>query len=438
MVILEKETFAGKGIVVEVHPEAGCVMQFKVTLDSEVTKKCYKKAIKITNKRISIPGFRKGKAPDASVLERYPSHIEQEFRDNIIQESFESALDLSKIYPIRKESITPPKIVHSSQEEGSEVTFSFEVAPKTDAIDFSKITLPEVAEEPVDEKRVEELVTQIRTNYATYQKEEPRAAQEGDYVDLTIHSIFENGEVHPVVVERRFKVNEEMQDWLRKVVVGMEVGEAKKSNPHLEGTSSHEDLKNTSFSIELLAIHSIVLPEFNDELAEKVGAKTTEEVMEKIRHNLKQQAVNDREEKELKNLEEELLTLYPIELPSSLIIEEKRERMKDRLSGLKAMKLSDEKILERQKEIEDEIHEAVVRAIRLYFLNQQIAKQGEIVLSKEELNTLLAEEVMHKPHLYQKEVNSEELKQRVVQIQSMAYQRKVERYALAQVRGSSK
>src|SRR6185503_7824254 len=113
--------FEGSGYSVEVTQGADCVVDFKVVLDQEATAKSHKKAVRATNKRISIPGFRKGKAPDASVMERYPAHIEQEFRENLIEAAFEEALKLSKIYPIRKESITPPKIVQASVEEGAEV-----------------------------------------------------------------------------------------------------------------------------------------------------------------------------------------------------------------------------------------------------------------------------------------------------------------------------
>jgi trigger factor len=439
--VSELETFKNDRCVVEATRGDNCAVHFKVTLSPDVASKCHKKAIKLTNKRISIPGFRKGKAPDASVLERYPTHIEQEFREKLIEEAFEQALSLSKIYPIRKESITPPKIVRASTEEGAEITFSFEITPKVPVIEFSKIRLAKVVERPIDEKQYEEIIEQVRASHATYEKEaENRPVQEGDFIDLTINSILEDGQVHPVVVERRFKVGEQMQDWLRSLVVGMHVGEVRKTqiDPNWEITQEEKErIQKSSFSVELLALYTTILPEFDDTLAQKMGAQTKEEAIEKIRHNLKQRALYEQQQEEIASLESELLRLYPLDLPSCLIQEEKKERIKNRIVDLKRMKLSDERILERQKEIEEEIHDEVVRTLRLYFLNQQIAKQGQISVSKEEFNTLLAREITERPHLYQKDVSSEELGQRVQQLRALAHQRKIEEFALEQVRTSS-
>lgn len=428
--------FEGNGVVVEMTQEPGCIIKVKVNLDAKSTSTCHKKAIKAVNKRISIPGFRKGKAPDSSIVERFSSHIEQEFKENIVQEAFEQALQLSQIYPIRKESITRPKVVSSSLEEGSEVTFSFETTPELPVIDFSKIKLDAVEKKPIDETRIDEIIKEIKKSHASYEEQIDRTVQEGDFVDLTINAQFEDGQMRPVVEKRRFEVNNQMYHWLKNLVIGMKTGETKEGvmtpNPDASEQEKNE-FKQMPVMVEVLGIYTILLPEFDDTLAEKLGAKTKEEVLEKIRHNLELQALDEQREKQVSNLEEELLKLYPIDLPSVIVLEEKKERIKNRLAGLKTMKLTDEQILARQKEIEDEINDEVMRAIRLYYLYEQIAKQGNLSVSKEELNALLADEMMKRPHLYQKDMDSETIRKRVNQLRAIAHQRKVESFILEEI-----
>lgn len=425
--------FEDAGASVEMSEEAGCVMQVRVKLKPSEVDKCHKQAIKSVNKQISIPGFRKGKAPNHTVLERYPANIEQDFKENIIQESFQKALSLSKIYPVQKESITPPKIVSSSKEEGVEVTFSYEIYPEVAPIDFTKIKIGEVKKKPIEEKQVDEIINQVRKSNATYEKITDRAAKLGDFVVLSIDAFFEDGQKHPVVTKRRFEIGDQMQSWLRELVVGMRLSEMKAgmTAPSREASEKEkEEYKSMQVEVTLDEISEIVLPEFNDELAKRVGATTTAEILEKIHQNLEQQAIDEQKEEQIKLVKEKLLELYPIDLPQSLITLEKKERLKNKLATLKGMNISDEELKNSRQEIEREIDEKVVRDLRLYFLFRQITEQGNISVSTAELNALLARE-SHLQALHGKD--NDTLRKNIERIRDNRQQQKTEEYVLSEV-----
>jgi len=439
---MENQTVEDKAAIVEVTHKPACILEAKVTLKQPEVDKCHKQAVKQVNKRISIPGFRKGKAPSATVIERYGSNIDQEFRENAIQAAFQKTLELSKVYPINKEAIERPKVTRCSTDEGVEIVIAYEHLPEVPEIDFSKITLPEVKKESVAKERVDQIVEDIRKSHAEYEEQNENAVKENDYVDLTIQAYFEpeteGGErpKRPVIEKRRFAVTDEMRPWLKALVLGMKVGEVKPGVTEVEPEATEQekaDFKAMDIEVELLGIFKMQLPEFNEELAQKVGAKTTDEVLEKINHNLDLEAADKQKNKQIEHLEEKLLETVQFDIPESIRDGERRERLARKLEQLKAKKLSDEEIKNHQKELQESVELEVDRSLRLYFINQQIARQGNVTLSKEELNAILADEVSRNPHIYQQDMKSAEIQDRVERIKSLAFQRKTEDYALAEV-----
>ena len=71
-----------KGILAEATEEAGCRLAVKVLVKPKLgPKRPIKRPSKSVNKQISIPGFRKGHAPDRTVISRYSSYVEQEWKE---------------------------------------------------------------------------------------------------------------------------------------------------------------------------------------------------------------------------------------------------------------------------------------------------------------------------------------------------------------------
>ncbi len=433
------KNFENDNYSAEATEEGGCRLSVKVFVKPQAAQKAYKQAIKVVNKQISVPGFRKGHAPDKTVVSRYSSYIEQEWKEIIVGDAYRAAVEFTDIYPTSKESIDKPKIESCSQEDGAVVLIAYEHYPIVPEVEFSKIKLPSIKQEKVSDDKVDEIVEEVRRTHATYEDVEGRAVKKGDHVDVDIDSL-EEETPKELVRDRRFEVDEKkLAPWLVKLIVGLKVGESNEGTSELDSKADEvakRNFKPTNIRITLKAIKKMVLPEIDDELAKKTGAESVEDLKNKIRHNLEREAELNLKDKKIAAIDEALLETYSFELPASLIDAERRERLKRRLEALKSENISDEEIRSQENAIAKEVNAEIDRDIRLYFINKQIAKQGKISLTNQELNDELMRYMSQNPYLYSKDRNDEEVREIASRMASAMMQRKTKDYALSQVEGA--
>lgn len=429
------KTFENNDYSVEAKEESGCRLSLKIEIRPQSAKKAYKRAVKEINKQISIPGFRKGHAPDSSVINKYSSYIEKEWKEILVQDAYRAALDLTKIYPLNKESISHPKIESCTQEEGAVVSLSYECYPTVPEIDFSKITLPKSEPRSIADEQIEEIVGEVKRSHADWEQITDREVQLGDYINLTVDNI----DLDPpatIVKERRFEATEEqMAPWILKLVIGMKVSES------IEGLSEVDEkadeavkqkFQPTRVRITLNSIEKILLPELTDELAKKVGADSVEDLRNKIRLNLEREAKESHRQAQIEALDQALLDYYHFDLPQSLVESERVERIRRRLEEMKKQGRSDDEIKSRERIIEEEVREEIDEALRLYFINKQILRQGKLTVTNEEVNRGLIQALSQNPYRLGKDATPEASKQFLNEVSSSLLQQKVKEYALEQ------
>jgi len=121
-------------LTIQVERSPGC----QIKLDVQVSKKgidvAEKKAIKSINKQVTLPGFRKGRAPAPLVREHYGSHVDQEVREQLVRTTFAEAVEAVNLYPSSQNALQKPKVVSLDKEQAN-LVFSFESVPETPLID---------------------------------------------------------------------------------------------------------------------------------------------------------------------------------------------------------------------------------------------------------------------------------------------------------------
>lgn len=422
---------------VDWQEEAGCKVKATVTVKKEEVKKAYKQAVKRINKEISLPGFRKGKAPDDVVIQRYASPIEKEWKEIVVNDAFNAALKLSGVYPYNKNTIDKPKIDKCSQEEGAVVSISYERYPHIPEIDFSKLTLPRIEKKKVADSEVDEILKEVQHSQAGYEEVSGRAVQEGDYVDLSIDKIDEEPP-HPLVQKRRFEVSAVMVPWLKKLLMtGLNIGESIEGETAADEKASEEEKKNykpIKVRVMLHGIQKIKLPEIDDELAKKVGATDKNDLITKIRSNLEKDAEAKLKDEKIRTLEALLIEKYPVDLPASILENESRSRAEEKVQELKNQKVPEDQIEAEKEKIEKWAKESAKHGLSLHFLLLEIGEKGKVQLSKEELNEKLNNEILRNPYYHSlvKE-NSEMLQSLVRRLTTHFQHEKIREYALSQV-----
>jgi trigger factor len=430
-----KQTFENDSFDVQAQIEPGCKAHLQVHVKPPQAKKCFKQAIKKINKQISIPGFRKGKAPDAAVLKKYATYVDQEWKEILLHEALQGGFELSNILPLKKESLEKPKLEKCTDEEGAVFSFSYECYPQVPEINFNDVSLPTIPEEAASQEKIDEVLIQLKKNFADFEPLDDKAIEMGDYVELTIENLDQDP---PSILakERRFPVEEGvMAQWMIDLVLGKKKGETAEGKSAPDDTMTEEEKKNfigTNVRFTIHGVYKILLAEINDEMAKKVGCENEAQLMERIQENLRSQAQEAQKEKQLEALEEKLLDTYTFDLPQSILHQEEESRLRREIQRLKLKKMSDEEIKEHQKGLEKEVAEQSERSLRLYFLNKQIAKQGNISLSQQEINQELVRYLTQNPQL-QEHLDREQSQELYAQLINSLMTKKTKEFALSQV-----
>ena len=376
---------------VQFQREPGSLVKLVIEVSPKATHAAYQQALKNINKEISIPGFRKGKAPTSFILEKYAKPLEQEWKELLLNTTFRESLGLIKIYPFDDNSVRRAHIEKIDLEDGAKVLIDFEAIPEIPHIDIEGLSLKPIHQKEITEKDIEETIEVVRLHHAEWQEIVDRSVQEGDWIDLDIQNA-ENPE-ESYVQNGRFKVeHKKIGEWLRKLVLGKNVNDVLEAMSEKEEAEHscdacedeveghhHEEFKPTLCKVTIKGIKNPHLPELNEEFAKKVGAQSIEDLRTKVENTLKQ-----REERHVKNrlrhqLESQLLKKYPFEVPQSLIEKDKKNRTEYRLSQMGS---SDEQT---RKDIESQVENELKEAFQLLFLTRKIAQENQISVSNEEV-----------------------------------------------------
>ena len=260
-----------------------------VELDNTDIEPYLDQAYRQAVRRLSIPGFRKGKAPRRIVEQMFGrGYLLNEALDTVIQEFtskavLEEGLDIGGVPSVSLDEFDPPQF-----------TATVPLQPLVDLGNLDAVRHPkEEADLPDD--RVDTTLEQMRMELAVWEPVDD-AVQMDDLINLTITGwVDEDG-------ERREIVHSEETDYIPRPgstfpvpgldegLVGLSVDEESTFEVVVPDDSTNTEIAGKTAHFEM-TIHSIKrksLPELDDEFAKSVGDdyESLEALREKIRENL--------------------------------------------------------------------------------------------------------------------------------------------------------
>lgn len=268
-------------------------------------------------KRISVPGFRAGKAPRKIIEKRYGENV---FFDDAIDEVYPKALDdaiqEAKLEVVAIEKLDPVEV---SCEKGFTFKAVCVTKPEVEIKDYKGIEAKRPLK-PVDQKAVDAQVESMRERNGRLVAVEDRAAENGDTVDIDFEGFvdgkaFEGGkaENHSLKLgSNQFIPGFEDQIVAKKTGEEFEVEVTFPEEYHEESLKG----KPAVFKCKLNKIQKVELPELDDEFAKDVSEfDTLDELKADIKTNLEKQA-NDAADAALENeLTDALINQMTAEIP---------------------------------------------------------------------------------------------------------------------------
>ena len=390
-------------IKVKVEKKSKCKIELEVETGPNIVEEAQKQAIKDVKKEVSIPGFRKGKAPDKLIFQKYPEAIKEKLEKKIADISFITAQRQEKLPRITADSRIVFNMKEYSFEKGAKLSFSYETEPEVPTIDPKAFKIKKEEEPKVSEKEIKEAIRQIRFFHAKW-NEVDRPIKENDYIIIDLDSV-EADPPQRVFSDTRFEVSDVgMATWMKKLILG------KKANDTIKGISKPDEIASSEEKekfepkkvlITIKKIEQADLPKLDDEFAKKVGVKSIDEMNESIKKMLTQQKLSKHNQENRRKVNEFLLNTYEFEVPESMIKTEIEYRRNSYLKNPKFKKQFETMSDKEKKEFEKELLDYSEKAIRIFYISKKIVNDFKIKITEEEIkqeaSNILYKELGQKP-----------------------------------------
>jgi len=276
-----------------------------VSVGAEEFKPAVDKAFKQNIKKISIPGFRKGKAPRHMVEKMFGEGIFYEDAVNALYPAaYEQALDQAGVEPVDRADIEITEV----NAEGFTFKATFTVKPEVTVKSYKGIKAEKVTAVVTDEE-LEAEVTRLREQAGRMLDVDDRAAQEGDTANINFEGFvndvaFEGGkgENYPLVLGAgQFIPGFEEQ------IVGKAIGEEFDVNVTFPEEYHAAELagKPAVFKCKLNSLKVRELPELDDEFAKDISEFDT---LEELKKDISAKILERKEERSKADLENDLVT----------------------------------------------------------------------------------------------------------------------------------
>ncbi len=337
----ESTEFSNDSIHVKVNQQPGCLVAIEISVSPPASKIAYAKAIKEVNKEISIPGFRRGKAPDSTIIQKFSSRIQSEWENILVNTSAAEAFKLINLYPALNETGRPIilkiGVVKISKDENSLVKLEFETLPTIPKIDPSLLTLSTNELQVITEEQCQEKLDELLLNKAEWEELTDKAIEEGDFVDVIIHAIEDENEPDAETESQKDESEEEsFRYWVKENKISMDLYQ-KLIGLRPKEIFDFEDDEKHPVRIEIKKILKPILPQANDELAKSVGASDLTTLKSRIRTTLEIEAKKAQYEAKANELISQLIEKFSMDIPESAIKKHREQIIKRTIDNMKHM-----------------------------------------------------------------------------------------------------
>ena len=246
-------------------------VKLTVDIDADGLEQAMEEAYRKNVKRITIPGFRKGRAPRKLIELNYgPDVFLEDAVEILLPRLYEQAVEETKIQPVDRPEVD---ITDIARGKGATFTYTVDVYPELQLGTYKDLEVEREIVKITDED-VENVLKQQQERGAQLVVPERKVVQEGDFLVIDYMGYidgqpFSGGAAENQMIQvgsGRFIPGFEEQ------LVGMEVGQSSKITVTFPEDYHAEQLagKEAVFHVTVKELKVRVLPELDDEFAKDI------------------------------------------------------------------------------------------------------------------------------------------------------------------------
>lgn len=355
--------------------------KISIEMPKEETERYFEEILKEESKKLTIPGFRKGKAPLSLVRKMYGEALFFDNLHKIANNRFWDEIDTLGIEIIGVPKITSLDI---TDDKGLKFDIQFEVLPEIDFSDIDQklndVTL-EKKEYEISDSYLNQILKEIQFQNRTEEGIETVNSNEV-IVEVSRKEKSENETQQPQVFAIYLNY-ENINPQFRDLFLNKKAGDKIETDldPIIDEKKSEQASKPV-YEYEIKKILKVILPELNDEFVKKL-TKNENETLESFKQKLIQEELKNLENEEEKSfnrkLEDILIEKFKVTPPSSMV----ESSLKNYINELKKQEtyrhISDEQLSEIVKPLAE-------KNVIWFIIKKSLTKQFNLDLTNEEIN----------------------------------------------------
>lgn len=368
------------------------MVKLTIEASAEELDAAIEKAYHKNKGKISVQGFRKGKAPRAVIEKMYGAGVFFEDAANtLIPEAYDKAVKESDL-----EIVSQPDINVVQIEKGKPFIFTAEVAVKPEVTlgDYKGIEVEKIDVTVSDDELNNELDRVREQNSRTITVED-RAIENNDIAVIDFEGFVDGvafdggkGTDYSLVIGSHSFI-----DTFEEQLVGKKTGEEVEVNVTFPEEYQAKELagKPAMFKVTIKEIKVKELPELNDEFAQDVSEfETLEEYKADVKKNLEDKKYNTAMSAKEESVVDAVIENATMEIPEAMIETQVRQMAEDFARRIQQQGLSLEQYFQftgmDAKKFLDSIRPQALKRIQSRLVLEAIVKAENIEVSEEELN----------------------------------------------------
>ena len=383
----------------KVTVENGENQQVTLTIEVEAAEvnKAVDQACKRLANRVSIPGFRKGKAPRL-IVERHVG------KDAVLQEAFDIVAPkaLSKAFDEQKiDPVTRPSVDIETLEEGKDLVFKATVTPRPEVKlgDYKGLNVPKNEVNITDEDVEKQLKTFQDRQGKLVDAPEGAEVKDGDFTTLDFKG-FVDGEAFDGGEGKDYPLQIGSNSFIpgfEDQLVGAKIGEERDVNVKFPEEYHAKELagKDATFKCTIRSIKTKELPAIDDELAKKVSKfETLDELKADIRKNLEENAERTAENDQKSAAIEMATNNITVDIPAVMIDNRVTAMIQEMAMRLEQQGMKLEQYLQYAgtdiAKLREQYRETAEKNVKTDLMLEEVAKAEDIKVEAKDLDEEVA------------------------------------------------
>lgn len=383
----------------KVTVENGENQQVTLTIEVEAAEvnKAVEQACKRLANRVSIPGFRKGKAP-RMIVERHVG------KDAVLQEAFDIVAPkaLSKAFDEQKiDPVTRPSVDIETLEEGKDLVFKATVTPRPEVKlgDYKGLNVPKNEVNITDEDVEKQLKTFQDRQGKLVDAPEGAEVKDGDFTTLDFKG-FVDGEAFDGGEGKDYPLQIGSNSFIpgfEDQLVGAKIGEERDVNVKFPEEYHAKELagKDATFKCTIRSIKMKELPAIDDELAKKVSKfETLDELKADIRKNLEENAERTAENDQKSAAIEMATNNITVDIPAVMIDNRVTAMIQEMAMRLEQQGMKLEQYLQYAgtdiAKLREQYRETAEKNVKTDLMLEEVAKAEDIKVEAKDLDEEVA------------------------------------------------